>query len=175
MKTLFAAALLIAAGCSHAFELTSQDIQEGQRLPERQVLDGFGCHGDNISPSLAWKDAPAGTKSFALTVYDPDAPSGSGWWHWLVVDLPAATRQLPAGASGRLAAGLETRTDFGRSGYGGACPPAGRGMHRYQFTIWALPVSKLDIAGPHVSPAMIGFLLNGMALGTARLTAIYWH
>ena len=155
-----------------ALEISSPDIQEGQRMVKTFEYSGFGCEGENQSPALAWKDAPAGTKSFAITVYDPDAPTGSGWWHWLALNIPADTKSLPRGASGKLDKVLETRTDYGQPGFGGACPPVGHGMHRYQFTIWALPDEKLDFP-VDISPAIVGYTLNSKALAKATLTATY--
>lgn len=115
-----------------AFRLYSNDLQDGAKMPERQVFNGMGYHGDNLSPHLAWEDAPAGTKSFAITVYDPDAPTGSGWWHWVVANIPANVHELPQGAGsgkpGLPAGAVQTRTDFGKAGYGGAAPPQGKAI-----------------------------------------------
>lgn len=105
-------------------KLISNDLRDGDKLPHRHVFNGMGYDGDNISPHLAWDDVPAGTKSFVVTCYDPDAPTGSGWWHWVVVNLPADTRVLPQGFGSGLVAMpdgvLQTRTDFGKTGYDGA-------------------------------------------------------
>lgn len=130
------------------FVLKSDTLNPTMPLPLKYVYDGSGCHGKNISPELEWNGAPKETRSFALTVFDPDAPSGKGWWHWLVVNIPPATKSLEEGASNnhRLPKGaLEGRTDFGRSGYGGACPPKGDKPHRYIFTVYALSVDKINI------------------------------
>jgi len=110
----------------------------------------MGCNGQNISPALNWSNAPAGTKSFAVTAYDPDAPTGSGWWHWVMYNIPADATGLVAGAgNGRNAprGSQEGRTDFGSKGYGGPCPPAGDKPHHYHFTVFALKVDKLDVPG----------------------------
>lgn len=160
---------------AHAFEVTSTDVREGEFLSPAQVLKGFGCEGQNISPQLAWTNPPKGTKSFAVTVYDPDAPTGSGWWHWTVFNIPASTlalqRNAGAPGSGLLPAGaMQGRTDFGSPGFGGACPPAGAKPHRYQFTVWALNTEKLAL-DEQASGALVGFMLNAHALGQARLTA----
>lgn len=172
---------LSAAPCAHAldqaFSLTSADLSDQGTLGAAQVLDGFGCQGGNRSPQLSWTDPPAGTRSFAVTVYDPDAPTGSGWWHWVVYDLPASTRSLPAGAGkgqpGSLPAGAQQgRSDFGTQSFGGACPPAGDKPHRYVFTVHALKVDKLPVP-PAPSGAMVGFMLHANALGSARMTALY--
>lgn len=179
MKALLLA-LLLAGMCTGAaaadFKLTSSEIAEGKALTNKQVFKGFGCDGENVSPQLSWSGAPAGTKSFAISVYDPDAPTGSGWWHWTLVNLPATTNELPAGAGssgGKLPAGAaQGRTDFGQAGFGGACPPAGDKPHRYQFTVWALKADKLPV-DENASGAMVGFMLNANALGKATLTATY--
>lgn len=159
------------------FTLESPDIQPGKSLSDKQVFNGFGCTGGNQSPALTWKNAPAGTRSFAVTAYDPDAPTGSGWWHWVVFNLPAATQSLPANAGNPTAAllpagAVQSRTDFGAAGYGGACPPVGHGVHHYRFTVHALKVDKLEL-DQNASAAMVGFMLNGQSLGTATIEAAY--
>ena len=155
------------------FTLSSPDFADGARLPDPVA---FEAPGANISPTLVWQGAPAGTLSYALTCFDPDAPTGSGWWHWLVINLPASVQQLAAGAGesdATLPAGARhMRTDFGQPGYGGACPPPGHGMHRYQFTVWALSVDKLPLEASS-SPAMAGFMIRQHALGQATLTGTY--
>lgn len=177
-SSLALAALLSLAGAAHAaeFRLTSTDIAEGKALTNKQVFKGFGCEGENVSPQLSWSGAPEGTKSFAISVYDPDAPTGSGWWHWTVVNLPASTTELPSGAGnpgGKLPAGaVQGRTDFGQAGFGGACPPVGDKPHRYHFVVWALKTDKLPL-DENASGAMVGYMLNANALGKAQLTATY--
>jgi Raf kinase inhibitor-like YbhB/YbcL family protein len=169
--------LAFASFAACAFTLSSAEVKPGATIAAAQVYKGFGCTGDNVSPSLTWKDPPAGTKSFAVTVYDPDAPTGSGWWHWVVFNLPASTRSLPkgagdAGGSGMPAGAVQSRTDFGTSGYGGPCPPQGDKPHRYVFTVYALKVDKLD-ADASAPGAMIGFMLHFNTIGKASLTARY--
>jgi Raf kinase inhibitor-like YbhB/YbcL family protein len=161
----------MAAQPAAAMKLTSADLK-GTFQPS-QIYNGFGCTGGNVSPQLAWSGAPSGTKSFALTMYDPDAPTGSGWWHWIVVNIPANTTQLAAGASGKTmpAGAQETRTDFGKPGYGGPCPPPGA-PHRYVFTIYALKVEKLDLDA-QATGAMAGFMINQNKLASAKFTATY--
>ncbi len=174
MKYIYLLSMLTTAVSfnSQALEITSQDIHEGQLMAKTFEYSGMGCDGGNQSPQLSWSDAPKGTKSFAITAFDPDAPTGSGWWHWTVLNIPAATQSLPQGASGKLTQGLETRTDYGKPDFGGACPPVGNGMHRYQFTVWALPQEKIDLP-TDISPAVVGFTLNSMAIDKAVLTATY--
>jgi Raf kinase inhibitor-like YbhB/YbcL family protein len=157
-----------------AFRLSSNDLKEGERLPEAQVFNGMGYSGGNRSPHLAWEGAPEGTKSFVVNCYDPDAPTGSGWWHWVVINIPASAKELPGGAGGGsgLPSGVvQTRTDFGQPGYGGAAPPPGR-THHYIFTIHALKVEKLDL-DPQSSAALVGYMTNMNSLGKATLTVTY--
>jgi hypothetical protein len=156
--------------------LTSPDFTANGRLAEKHVFNGFGCSGGNVSPALAWANAPAGTRSFAVTAYDPDAPTGSGWWHWVIFNVPASARGLPAGAGDpakRLApaGSVQGNTDFGAPGYGGPCPPPGK-PHRYVFTVFALKTDKLDVPA-NATAAMVGFNLNANVLAKATLTALY--
>ena len=160
-----------------AFRLTSPDLMPGAPIRAAQVFSGFGCTGSNISPALSWSNPPAGTKSFALMVHDPDAPTGSGWWHWVVYNIPANVAALPARA-GDPAAGLmpvgavQGNTDFGTAGYGGPCPPAGDKPHRYHFRLHALKVEKLELP-PTATAAFVGFNVNANSLGVAELMAVY--
>ncbi len=179
MRTLLiAAALAFASPALAAGKLTlkSADVKPGGTLGEQQVFNGMGCTGGNVSPQLSWENAPPDTKSFAVTVYDPDAPTGSGWWHWLVYDIPAAAKELPQGAGSGKAAlpegARQGRTDFGTRGFGGACPPPGDKPHRYVFTVYALKVDKLDVP-EDASAAMIGFNAKANALASATFTATY--
>lgn len=157
-----------------ALELTVTGFEEGDSLTMENVFNGFGCTGENVSPALAWSGAPEGTQSFVLMVYDPDAPTGSGWWHWVVYNIPADTTELPAGAGdgeGLPGGAVEGRTDFGTTGYGGPCPPEGTN-HRYVFTLTALKVAKLDVPAD-ATAALIGFMTNANALDSAKLTLTY--
>lgn len=169
-------ALGLGAGASltvQALELSSTDIANGKTLDGAQVYQGFGCTGGNVSPALSWSNVPAGTKSFAITAYDPDAPTGSGWWHWTAYDLPASLRTLPAGAGklGGLPGGAKQgRNDYGSNDFGGACPPQGDKPHRYIFTVFALKVDRLEVPAD-ASAALIGYMLNANKLATASLTA----
>lgn len=156
----------------HALELSSPDLSNEKVLGNAQVYQGFGCSGGNVSPALSWSDVPAGTKSFAITAYDPDAPTGSGWWHWTAYDLHASLRTLPAGAGkvGALPGGAKQgRNDYGSNDFGGACPPQGDKPHRYIFTVFALKVDKLEVPAD-ASAALIGYMLHANKLATASMT-----
>ena len=183
------------AGCgstptSSAFTLDSPDLASG-RFDNKFVLNGFGCKGENVSPALVWRNAPAGTKSFALHMYDPDAPTGSGFWHWAVYNIAADVKslaqgagnrpeRLPAGAFGGNTDFMDTGATGGNGNYGGPCPPEGDRPHRYQITIYALAVDKIDVAAgvPRTgTAALYGFVLNkglgANVLGKATFTASY--
>ena len=177
LRLLAVAASFAVAGAANALSLTSSDIKPGAKIADEQVFNSFGCTGKNVSPALSWKDAPKGTKSFALTVYDPDAPTGSGFWHWVVFNIPADVTSLPKGAgdvkgSGAPKAAIQSRTDFGSPGYGGPCPPKGDRPHRYIFTIFAVDTDKLD-ANADASGAIIGFNLHFHTLAKATLTGLW--
>jgi len=172
--TLIITALLSSTSFAQDFTLHSAELQEGKQLTAAHVFKGFGCEGDNTSPQLSWSNAPEGTKSFALTVYDPDAPTGSGWWHWNVVNIPASVTELPAGASpekGLPDGVVQLRNDYGVRGFGGACPPPGE-VHRYIFTVYALGVEQLDLP-ENASNALAGFMTRANALASADITAVY--
>src|SRR5688500_2719883 len=182
-SALGVAAILVALGTAATnaqaagkFKLTSTEIKPNSTLSNKQVFNSFGCTGENVSPHLAWSNPPEGTKSFVLTVYDPDAPTGSGWWHWVVYDIPANVTELPAGAGSGKAelpkGASQGRTDFGSKGFGGACPPPGDKPHRYIFTVHALKVEKLDVPA-NATAAMVGFSINANRLASATLTARY--
>jgi Raf kinase inhibitor-like YbhB/YbcL family protein len=162
-----------------AFTVTSNSFKDGDYLGKDHILSanfGFGCAGGNISPHLKWSGAPAGTKSFALTCFDPDAPTGSGFWHWVMVNIPADVNELAAGAGnpgGKLPAGaLQTRTELGASGYLGPCPPEGDHPHRYLFTVFAVSKEKLDVAAD-TSPAVVGFNLHFATLAKAEIMGLF--
>ncbi len=158
-----------------SFRLLSSELTEGGALRKAQVFNAMGFDGSNTSPQLAWENAPEGTKSFVVTMYDPDAPTGSGWWHWIVADIPASVTELASGAgSGQVdlpAGASQTRNDFGFAGFGGAAPPPGA-THHYIFTIHALRVEKLEL-DPLASGAMVGFMIFMHSLGKATLTVTY--
>lgn len=169
---------LAHAGGPGAFSLSSPDFKPMARIAEAQVFSGFGCTGGNTSPALEWKNAPKGTKSFALLVHDPDAPTGgAGWWHWVLINLPADTTKLAAGAgkadgSGLPAGAAQISTDFGGPGWGGPCPPVGHKPHRYNFTLHALKVDKLELP-QGATASLAGFMINANSLGSAKLTGTY--
>jgi Raf kinase inhibitor-like YbhB/YbcL family protein len=168
-----------SAAVAEDMTLTSTEIKDGANIANEQVFKGFGCTGGNISPALSWSGAPSGTKSFAISVYDPDAPTGSGWWHWVVFNLPASTTSLPKGAGDvkkklMPKGAIQSRTDFSTDGYGGPCPPAGDKPHHYQFTVFAVDVDKLpDAKNDAASAALVGFDLKFHTLGKATLTGLY--
>ena len=180
MKKIALSLAIIAVSLSaqaQIFSVKSSDMSEGRPLQTQQVFNGFGCEGGNQSPQLSWQGAPAGTKSFAITAYDPDAPTGSGWWHWTVVNIPADVHSLATNAgqskNGTLPVGaVQGRNDFGYAGFGGACPPVGDKPHRYQFTVWALKTDKLPL-NSDASGALVGFMLNSNAISKAQLVTTY--
>ena len=159
------------------FNLSSPDIKGKPMIAEEQVFNGFGCSGKNISPALNWSAAPKGTKSFALLTHDPDAPTGgAGWWHWVVINIPADTAALAKGAGKADGSGLpkgaaQVNTDFGGPGWGGPCPPPGK-PHRYNFTLHALKVEKLDIPSG-ATASLAGFMINANSIGKASFTGTY--
>lgn len=173
-KILALCLCLGVTGSVHAdtFKLTSDTIKGG-KIEMDQVFNSFGCSGKNISPEFKWSNAPKGTKAFALTMFDPDAPTGSGFWHWVVFNIPADTTELAAnaGSGGELPKGaVQSRTDFGKPGYGGPCPPPGK-PHHYVFTLYAL---KDQIkADSDSSGALVGFNLNQNKLSSTKLTATF--
>jgi Raf kinase inhibitor-like YbhB/YbcL family protein len=161
------------------FGLESPSVKANGMLSDAQVYNGMGCNGMNASPALSWHDAPGGTRSYAVTVYDPDAPTGSGWWHWVLYNIPASVTALPehAGdASGKLlpVGAVQGRTDFGTTGFGGACPPAGDKPHRYFFTVYALKIEKIDVP-PDATAALVGFMLHANELAKTSIIARYGH
>lgn len=178
-RTLFATALISLSTLTNAagFELVSPDIKAGGQIDKAFEFNGFGCSGENKSPALQWRGAPAGTQSFAVTVYDPDAPTGSGWWHWSVINLPADVTSLKAdaGAAGgaKLPQGAShIRIDYGVAAWGGMCPPPGDKPHRYIFTVHALKTDKLNVPAD-ATAALAGYMINANALDKASFTATY--
>lgn len=169
--------LLPILAAATTFVLASHAIpHEGDTLPAASVYHGYNCTGANISPDLAWSGAPKATKSFALTMFDPDAPVNGGWWHWTVFDIPAGASGLKenaGGARGRLPAGaIQGKTSFGSSAYGGPCPPPGP-AHHYVFTLYALDVAKVDRAGASTTGPDLLKLIEKHTLARATLTGRY--
>jgi Raf kinase inhibitor-like YbhB/YbcL family protein len=167
----------MGAGSANALTLSSPDINPTGRSAQEQLYNGLGCSGGNTSPTLNWLGAPKGTKSFALSVYDPDAPTRTGFWHWVIFNIPPNVRSLPRGAgdpgSDRAPMGaVQIRTDFGAPGYMGPCQPKGGRPHRYIFTIFAVDVDKLD-ADEKASPALVAFNLYFHTLAEAQLTSVW--
>jgi Raf kinase inhibitor-like YbhB/YbcL family protein len=179
MAALGLSTLGAGAAQAQSMTLTSTDIKEGGTIANEQVFKGFGCTGGNVSPELSWSGAPSGTKSLAVSIYDPDAPTGSGWWHWVVFNIPPGTASLPKGAGDvkkkSMPKGtIQSRTDFGADGYGGPCPPAGDKPHHYQITVFAVDVDKLpDAKNDAASAALVGFDLHFHTLAKATLTGLY--
>lgn len=170
-------ALLGSAAHADGFKLSSPEIKAGAMMPARFEFNGLGCSGENKSPALQWSGAPQGTKSFAVTVYDPDAPTGSGWWHWSVINIPAEVNELKPDAGNVSGANLpagarQVRIDYGVAAWGGTCPPVGDKPHRYLFTVHALKVDKLDLPAD-ATAALAGFMINANSLGKASFTAKY--
>jgi Raf kinase inhibitor-like YbhB/YbcL family protein len=174
--TLIFLAFAYQTATAEKFTLGSSQMQDGGKMAMEQVFDNFGCTGKNISPELHWSGLPEGTKSLALTIYDPDAPTGSGWWHWLIFNIDPQTKGLPANA-GNVDAHLaptgsvQGRNDFGFTGYGGPCPPAGK-PHHYIITLFALNVEKLPL-DETASAALVGYNLNAHAIAKARMTVLF--
>ncbi|MFI6325767.1 YbhB/YbcL family Raf kinase inhibitor-like protein [Nonomuraea sp. NPDC050556] len=155
-----------------ALTVSSDDVRDGERLPEAHVFNDWGMTGGNLSPHLRWSGAPSGTLSYAVTCYDPDAPTGSGFWHWLLFDIPADVTELPTGfGTADAKFGVQSRNDFGAVGYGGAAPPPGF-PHRYLFAVHALGVAGLGLT-PDTSAAVVGFTITANTLARGFLAPVY--
>lgn len=160
-----------------SFTLTSNDVAQGQTLPMPQVSGIFGAGGEDVSPHLAWSGFPVETKSFVVTCFDPDAPTGSGFWHWNVLDIPASVTELPTNAGSQDGSNLPSgvvviNNDAGLPGYLGAAPPQGHGAHRYVFAVHALSEEKVGVDNS-VGNAIAGFNMFGKVLARAILTPVY--
>jgi Raf kinase inhibitor-like YbhB/YbcL family protein len=173
---ILASALAVSASAIANMTITSSDIAHGSFMSKAHEFNGFGCSGEDTSPQLTWSGVPEGTKAFAVFAYDPDAPTGSGWWHWQAINIPAGVTSLPTGAG--LASGeklptgsIQLANDYGVIGFGGACPPEGHGPHRYQFTIYALS-TELELP-EGASSALTGYMVKANSLGSATLEALY--
>lgn len=174
---LIGGALGVAPGAAQAgeFRVWSPTLRDG--VPAQQRYDGPGCGGSNVSPRIDWSGLPPGTRSLALTVFDRDARKGAGWWHWAVADIPASAPGLEPGAGAAGGAALpagarQLRSSFGKQAYGGPCPPPGSGQHHYAFTLWALPMVRLDLP-PDADAAQLAERASAQALGVARMQAVY--
>jgi Raf kinase inhibitor-like YbhB/YbcL family protein len=178
-RIFFAVALAGLSSMTYAagFKLYSPEIKANSTIPKSFEFNGFGCSGENKSPALKWSGAPKDTRSFAVTVYDPDAPTGSGWWHWVVINIPADITELAANAGAANSTSLpkgaaQGRTDFGVAAWGGACPPQGDKPHHYIFTVYALKADKLDVPAD-ATAALTSFMIHANILGKASFTATY--
>jgi Raf kinase inhibitor-like YbhB/YbcL family protein len=155
------------------FRLMSSEWHDGGSVPKETVFNDSGCDGANISPEFHWSNAPTGTKSFAITIFDLDAPAGGGWWHWVIFNIPGTVSELPADAGNKNSkrlppAGSQCRNDYGEPGYGGPCPPPGS-THRYLARAYALNVGKLPF-GPETPPGKVAKQIEAHAIGVAMLT-----
>ncbi|WP_336652386.1 MULTISPECIES: YbhB/YbcL family Raf kinase inhibitor-like protein [unclassified Leucobacter] len=155
------------------FTVTSADIQDGEPLPAELYAESAG--GSNRSPQLSWSGFPAETRSFAVTCFDPDAPTGSGFWHWAVANIPGSVTELPAGAgsagSALLPAGaLAMPNEYRQPVFTGAAPPEGTGVHHYWFVVHALNVEHIDL-DPQATPAVMGFMMRDAVIARAVIVA----
>ena len=173
VRYLITVLLFLSTSAAYAMNI---EISDGKNsyLQEKHVFNGFGCSGGNTIPEISWSDVPENAKYIAITVYDPDAPTGGGWWHWVIANIPAdkfnginAATHADAISNGA----LETITSFGQAGYGGPCPPVGDTPHRYVFKVYALE-NKLE-ANASAQPGLMGFQLNAGAISTATATLLY--
>ena len=179
-KILFSTVIAASAVATsaYAFEAKSPDFSSGKSIPQKFAFNSFGCTGNNLSPAISWKNAPKGTKSFAVMVHDPDAKTGgAGFWHWIVADVPVSSTELPQGAGSpdgkALPAGArQIPSDFGTAEWGGPCPPTGESAHRYQFTVYALKVDKLELP-QNATASLAGFMINMNSLGKATFSGVY--
>lgn len=176
-RIIFALLAMVSGSlfAQNTFTLTSADL--GGEATINEEFNGFGCTGENTSPQLSWKNAPEGTKSFAVTMYDPDAPTGSGWWHWLVFDIPAETNELAAGAGDVTKnlipeGAIQSLTDYGAKGYGGPCPPPGHGLHQYIITVYALKTAELGL-DENANAAVVGYYLWNNTIAKASIITYY--
>lgn len=172
-KTFFSLLFSVITLNTFAQTFTIKSAELGGQATKKQMSNSMGCNGDNISPQLYWENVPKNAQSFAITIHDENAPTGSGWWHWLVFDIPSAISELKSNAGNiekKLAPknAIQSKTDFGISGYGGPCPPSGSGFHKYTITIYALKVEKLGLDA-NANAALVGFYLEQNAIEKASL------
>ena len=178
INSIFLASSLAFAlpAAANSFSLSSTDIAQGQHMSKAQEFKGFGCEGGNASPQLSWSGAPKGTEAYAVFAYDPDAPTGSGWWHWQLININKKVTFLPSGINSRtknysLKGSRHIKNDYGVEGFGGACPPKAHGVHRYQFTVYALS-EKLELPAD-ASGALTGYMVKSKSLASATIEALY--
>jgi Raf kinase inhibitor-like YbhB/YbcL family protein len=178
LKVLSVLSLIVSTPLFAAsLTLSSEDIAQGEFMPKAQEYNGFGCSGGDFSPHLKWSNAPKGTKSYAITAYDADAPTGSGWWHWQVVNIPITVMEISTGAGNTKTNSAPTgskqiQNDFGSRGFGDACPPKGHGVHHYRFTVYALSVDKLELS-EDASGALAGYMINAHTIESSTIEALY--
>ena len=178
LKLLTALSLSLSASVfAGSLTLSSQDIAEGEFMSNNQEFAGFGCSGKDLSPQLKWDNAPKNTKSFAITVHDADAPTGSGWWHWQVINIPVNVSALASNAGSTKESllpqgSVQIDNDYGSAGFGGACPPAGHGVHHYRYTIHALSVEKIELPAG-ASGALAGYMINANTIESSTIEALY--
>jgi Raf kinase inhibitor-like YbhB/YbcL family protein len=172
-----AAALMAATAPASAFEISSSSFPADGTFPPKYIANIIGCTGQNVSPEVKWSNPPVGTKSFAVTMYDPDAPTGSGFWHWMAVNIPPDVTELKEGQAsegGKMPAGtIQARDDAGLSHYVGPCPPKGDAPHHYIITVYAVKVPKLEGIDSTSSGALVGFSLHYATVGKASMTYTY--
>lgn len=157
-------------------KLSSSSFQDGGHIPQRQIFNGMGCQGENKSPQLSWSDVPAGAKSFAIVMHDPDAPTSGGFYHWVMFNIPGDTRELDENAGGDKLGSLlhgvvMGHTDFGQNAYGGPCPPPGP-AHRYNITLFAIDSEKLPL-DKTTTGAKLEFMASQHTLAKAALNGMY--
>jgi len=177
-KIIFTTLLIISSITiisQNTFTLSSKTL--GGEATLKEEFNGFGCMGENESPQLSWKNAPEATKSFAITMYDPDAPTGSGWWHWIVFDIPTSTTELVANAGDikldlTPEGAIQSITNYGAQGYGGPCPPQGHGLHQYIITVYALKTDTLGL-DENTNPAVVGYYLWNNTIAKASIVSYY--
>lgn len=172
-STAASATLRAPSAAPETITVTIEGLEAGDRVPQESVFGGFGCEGANRSLALRWTPVE-GAASYAVVVHDPDAPTGVGFFHWVVLDLPATATSLPLGASGASMpeGAVEAYTDFGATGYGGPCPPVGHGTHRYEVTVYAVDVPSLGVPAG-ATGALARFVLAGHTTALGRATALY--
>ncbi|MFT6389780.1 MAG: Raf kinase inhibitor-like YbhB/YbcL family protein [Cellvibrionaceae bacterium] len=177
--TFFSALSLIVSAplLAGSLTLSSNDIEHAKFMDKKQEFNGFGCSGEDLSPHLQWSNAPKGTKSFAVTAYDPDAPTGSGWWHWQIINIPTNVTELPNNAGSAKEnlsppGSTQIKNDYGSRGFGGACPPEGHGVHHYRFTVHALSIEKIELP-EDASGALAGYIINANTIESTTIESLY--